>query len=253
MTAQNKLKKFLRWIGNSHSSSRLNETHPPLQRRLTADFIAPSVRKDIEAGGSIEPHSSYREAVEPSCGEDCACHCHNDNHVKSQLTLCRCAMSGYESYRKAVYGGPQHTRHHKRRSLEVRRAPAGWGSADTLGSTNSGDTIKASSGYCSNRSDDTGESSHSQATTSPTVNDSKLSISPVSPVAGISPVADGTRERWTTRDRELTLTDPDQPQADSDLITESQSVRRKQYSQCQKVGRLTTGLNTSRNAKYASK
>lgn len=205
MTAQNKLKKFLRWLGNSHSHTGSsttnaspefhNHTHPPLQRSRTECMninysLTPSSNQDLShsydesdrrhsltftegaAYHGSSPLLSYREALGPQCDESCTCECHK-NELQSHLTLCRCHMSGYESYRKAVYGGRakqlnksnrnsgiiQEGKSRHRKSLDTKK----FGSADTLGSSHSTETIKAFSDHSggatgSSKSTDTSDS-----------------------------------------------------------------------------------------------
>lgn len=204
MTAQNKLKKFLKWLGSSHSHSNpcqnanaefLNHTHPPLQRSKTecvdihhrtddSNQLSQSYHEDQWPHGLPEYGSapserqlSYRDAVGPDCPSDCECECHRHSD-RSQLTLCRCAMSGYESYRKAVYGrqgggnrvlrqGSQRRGAKDRLSMISGRR---FGSTDTLASSHSNDTIKVcsdTSGASScHKSTDTGESVKTSACSS---------------------------------------------------------------------------------------
>ena len=204
MTPQDKLKRVLRWLrkprGASTHTASIEENgrrianagyHIPLQRSQTDDLLIPSSRRQaadcdsfsqsydnahpngskVARSMSLQPQRtkssqqlSYREAVTVTCGADCPCDCHSQDSVQMYLTLCRCHMSGYESYRKAVYGGrgfvrrPPAEKHNldKRKSMPDEKKF--FGSADTLGSTNSGDTIKASSDYASMSGKSTGSS-----------------------------------------------------------------------------------------------
>lgn len=123
----------------------------------------------LESGNAshLHPLVSYKEAL-TLCDADCTCDCHSRPGAdQSQLTLCRCHMSGYESYRRAVYGGRNRSttpirdkqtsserRKKNRKSLDSRKL---FGSAETLSSDG---TVKgaSSSNPSSNRSTDTSES-----------------------------------------------------------------------------------------------
>lgn len=165
-----------------------------LQRSRTTDIVIPSSRKQKMAdcdylsqsydseysrdgkttrSMSLQPaenqslqHLSYREAVALTCEPDCPCDCHNNDAVQMYLTLCRCHMSGYESYRKAVYGGRGFTRrqpgktekHNQSKRKSMPDPKKIFGSSDTLGSANSSDTIKACSDYASTSDKSTGSS-----------------------------------------------------------------------------------------------
>lgn len=148
----------------------------------------------------LSPLMSYREAV--TCGSDCPCDCHKSDRDQAYLTLCRCHMSGYESYRKAVYGGPRALKkkssfkildHEKRKSLppSIKRF---YGSDDTLGSGNSCDTIKAAnSGDYTPNSSSGGKSTGSSGGAKSHNSSSPLSIQ-------VSP------QQRLFREKELTLT-----------------------------------------------
>jgi len=176
MTPQSKLKRFLRWLRHPHSSqsAAVEDTldnggsHVPLRRSCTQGVIIPSEKtsgnidslsKSYDSASSVagraslppmstrlHPLSSYKEAI--SCPTDCPCHCHDPRpHAdQSYLTLCRCHLSGYESYRKAVYGGRgllKKPSSQKRKSMIDSKKL--FGSTDTLESVNSCDTLKVSS------------------------------------------------------------------------------------------------------------
>lgn len=120
------------------------------------------------------PHLSYREAVTTICESNCTCDCHNLATDQSYLTLCRCHMSGYESYRKAVYGGAKGTKksHSMPRSNQSNRKSNPdprmfFGSAETLESSHSADTIKAYTDGVISSDKSTGSSNRSHKSTSP--------------------------------------------------------------------------------------
>lgn len=123
----------------------------------------------------LSPLMSYREAVTVECEPDCPCECHKSDRDQAYLTLCKCHMSGYESYRKAVYGGPRRLKkkpsmklldQEKRKSLPPNPKKL-YGSADTLGSEHSCDTIKATSEYTNSSSGKSTGSSGAKSHNSP--------------------------------------------------------------------------------------
>lgn len=244
MTPQNRLKRFLRWLGKPHANNNqhgLSAVTPDdsCAGRLAEDGYCRALRRSQTDGAVIyaaahshkssdsqdglskphdrngrvkrtmslqhrqnklSPHLSHREDVTVTCGADCSCECHSHETDQSYLTLCRCYMSGYESYRKAVYGGRGYTKRaanghpaghnlqeNKRKSMPDSKKF--FGSADTLNSANSCDTIKASSDCASSpRTGSTGGHRSRQST---------------------SPFCLQQLNFATTgfRDRELTLTD----------------------------------------------
>ena len=177
-------------LSQSYDDGYASRTSTDQSRRAARSFSLQPNR--------LSPLMSYREAV--TCGSDCPCDCHKSERDQAYLTLCRCHMSGYESYRKAVYGGPRglkkkhslkHLDQEKRKSLPPTTKKF-YGSADTLGSENSCDTIKATS------SDYTNSSSGCKSSGSSGGAKSHNSSSPLS--IQVSP------QQATFRERELTLT-----------------------------------------------